>query len=96
MHEPANAAVEVGGAKLILGDSRELAPSIEADAVITDPVWPNAPEGMFEGVDPLRTFAAVMGNLHSSVRRIVVVMRCDSDPRFLRCIPPATRSFGLQ
>ena len=39
----------IGGAELWLGDAELLAPIFESDVTITDPVWPNCPEGLIEG-----------------------------------------------
>lgn len=75
------------GATLYLGDSREIVPIIGAcDALITDPVWPNAPDGMFPGCDnPSQLLGEVLSVSYSM--RIVVCLRNDSDPRFLAAVP---------
>lgn len=76
----------IGDATLYLGDCRDIAPLVTADAVITDPVWPNCPEGKIAGAsDPLGLWASALASL-PAWRRLVVVMRCDSDPRFLNAI----------
>ena len=65
-------------------DSRGL--SIDCDAIITDPVWPNAPDGMFDiDMAPVDLLAACLENV--TAKRVVVVLRFDSDPRFLRSVP---------
>jgi site-specific DNA-methyltransferase (adenine-specific)/modification methylase len=43
----------IGNATLYLGDCLEILPHLpKVDAVITDPIWPNAPAGMFGTADP--------------------------------------------
>lgn len=79
--------VVIGNATLILGDCREVLPELQADVLITDPVWPNCPAGLLQGSDdPAGLMAAAMAAMHP-VRRAVVVMRHDSDPRFLSAVP---------
>lgn len=78
-----------GGVAIYHGDAREVLPALApVGVVITDPVWPNAPLGMFPGVmDPLALFTAVAVHFPRLVRRVVVHMGCNSDPRFLSAIP---------
>lgn len=75
--------------KIITGDCRTVLPNIEhADVVITDPVWPNCPPGLLVGADrPAALFAEAVALLPKSVRALVVILRSDSDPRFLSSIP---------
>ena len=74
---------------LRLGDCLEVMKTLPigtVDAVITDPVWPNAPEGMFSGVpDPEGLLREALGLVEP--KRVVIVIRNDSDPRFLRAVP---------
>lgn len=73
----------IGGCHLILGDMREVAPTVETDVLVTDPVWPNAPADTVPGSnDPwgLWREAVVAFPRH---KRALIVMRSDSDPRFL-------------
>lgn len=74
---------------VITGDCREVLPTLtRADVVITDPVWPNCPEGLLQGWDrPADLLAEMCAALPGSVKRIVIVMRSDSDPRILTAIP---------
>lgn len=54
------------------------------DAVITDPVWPNCPEGLLHGWNyPHKLMVDMVGALPESIKRLVVILRSDSDPRFL-------------
>lgn len=79
--------VVIGNATLILGDCREVLPELQADVLITDPVWPNCPAGLLAGSDdPQGLMASAMAAMRP-VRRAVVVMRNDSDPRFLAAVP---------
>lgn len=77
-------------------DCREILPSLSAETIITDPVWPNS--SIFLNItDPeqLLTEALAM----AAVRRIVIHLGCDSDPRFLRAVPsnfPFIRSCLLE
>lgn len=74
--------------RILIGDARALVPTIGADAVITDPVWPNCPAGLLRGWseagDLLRETLEL---LPGSVKRLVIVLRSDSDPRFLSAVP---------
>lgn len=74
---------------LIHGDARQPLPSLAADigTVITDPVWPNALKGLHGAHGPLGLLSDVLGVLPSSVKRIVIQMRCDSDPFVLSAVP---------
>lgn len=77
----------IGDAELWLADCREVLPALQADALITDPVWPNCPRGLIPGSDdPFRLFReswAVMPRL----KRATIILRHDSDPRFLTPVP---------
>jgi site-specific DNA-methyltransferase (adenine-specific) len=75
---------EHAGIKLYHGDCREILPEIEAEAIITDPVWPNC-EHIFPGIDA----GSLLGQALSvaRVRRAAIQLGCNSDPRFLACVP---------
>jgi len=77
------------GVTLYLGDCREILPTLQGiDAVITDPVWPNVPEGLIIGSDrPHALFAEFCAAIPDSVKRLAIELRNDSDPRFLAPIP---------
>lgn len=78
----------IGGAILYLGDCRNILPTISrVDSVITDPVWPNCPLGLLPGSDdPLALFTSAWAVMPKTIRA-VIVMRHDSDPRFLAPVP---------
>jgi site-specific DNA-methyltransferase (adenine-specific) len=71
------------------GDARDSLPALGLrNAVcITDPVWPNMPEGMFDVADPVALFRDACRLLEPQIRRLVVQLGCDSDPRFLFAVP---------
>lgn len=74
--------------RFLHGDCRDLLPSPQGDVVITDPVWPNCPARLLEGADrPLELLAEMCAAIPEGVKRLVVVLRSDSDPRFLQAIP---------
>lgn len=72
------------GITIYHGDCREILPELEAEAIITDPVWPNC-EHVFPGVDA----PALLHEALSIARvvRAVIHLGCVSDPRFLGCVP---------
>ena len=72
---------------LYCGDSREILPEIppgSADVLLTDPVWPNcSPKIEIPGQHDKTLFPEVMAMLPAGLRRWIIVLGCDSDPRFL-------------
>jgi len=80
----------IGECRLLLGDCLEIQDGWYSDSLITDPVWPNAPDGMFEmafSAEELLSRALS----RASVKRMAIVMRTDSDPRILRAVPERYR-----
>jgi site-specific DNA-methyltransferase (adenine-specific) len=77
-------------------DACQIVSQLEADVCITDPIWPNAPREYYPWLDfdPQEVFAEVVMQLE--VKRLVVVMRSDSDPRFLQAVPPRYPFFRTQ
>ena len=87
----------IGEATLYFEDCREVLPTLgPVDAIITDPVWPNCPPDLLPGAtDPLALFRAAW-EVMPRAARAVVVMRHDSDPRFLAPVwLPYTRATWL-
>ena len=84
--------------KIITGDCREVIPGLQnIDVVITDPVWPNCPPGLLEGWDrPVELLREALAPLPDSVKRLVIVLRSDSDPRFLTAVPQRWKFICLQ
>jgi hypothetical protein len=74
------------GVTIYHGDSREILPTLVADAVITDPVWPNS-STLIEGHDrPWELFAEIAPHFVIA-KRLVLHLGCNSDPRILRYVP---------
>lgn len=69
------------------GDCRSVLPFIEAETLITDPVWPNAAVPLAGSDDPYGLFRESCELLGPSFKRIAVHLGCDSDPRFLLGVP---------
>ncbi len=84
---------EHGGITIYHGDARDLAGQLEAEAIITDPVWPNS---VFPKVEnPQELLAQVLARVRSGVERIVVELGCTSDPRFLAAVPARWSMFRV-
>lgn len=78
------------GVKLYLGDCRDVLfdPCIDGDVIITDPIWPNAPEGMFPWAgEPEVILKSALKELPTGVKRLAIQIGCNSDPRFLNGVP---------
>lgn len=73
------------GITLYHGDAREIVPFLAADALITDPVWPNC-EHVFPGIDARQLLADTL--VQAQVKTIVIHLGVRSDPRFLEAVPP--------
>lgn len=75
----------------------EVLPRLElAESIITDPVWPNCPQGLLVGSDdPWALFGRFWAHVKTP-SRAVFVMRHDSDPRMLNAVDlPYARSVQL-
>lgn len=71
----------------ICGDAVQLikkAPSYES--IITDPIWPNH-QKVFQSIDAAALLNSTLECAPDSVKRVVIVLGGDSDPRFLECVP---------
>ncbi|MEE3503856.1 DNA methyltransferase [Acidiphilium acidophilum] len=91
--------VTIGNAILHRADCRDVLDRIgPIDVILTDPVWPNCPAGLIPGSeDPYGLWRDTM-NLLPRIRRLITVLRCDCDPRFLATVPdrlPFFRSIQL-
>lgn len=78
----------IGNCVLYLGDCREIMPMLDrVDAIVTDPVWPNA-LSMLAGADrPKELFAEAAAHFAALADRLAVQLGCNSDPRFLDAVP---------
>ena len=74
--------------EVVHGDCMEVLPTVKrADVVITDPVWPGCPAGLIPGAgDAEGLLAGMLERLPASVKRLVIVLRTDVDPRFLSLV----------
>ena len=72
------------GIQIFNADCREILPQISAEALITDPIWPNC-EHIFPGVDAQALLHDALELSH--VSRVVVHLGIHSDPRFLAAVP---------
>ena len=86
--------VDLGEAVLYRGDCRDILPDLtSATVVLTDPVSPNCPAGLLPGSEgPLGLWRDAM-TVPPPVGRLVTVLRCDSDPRFLMPVPETMAFF---
>ena len=86
------------GVTIYHADCREVLTTLEAASVITDPVWPNVPIGseMKGKEDPAGLLWEALSLLHHSVSRLVIILRSDSDPRFLASVPLRWPYFNTQ
>ncbi len=81
-------STHIGNATLYLADCRRVLPTLAPDVILTDPVWPNCPANTVPGSnDPWELWRSTCA-IFPPVKRIIVCMRCDSDPRFLQHLPP--------
>ncbi|KKL95231.1 hypothetical protein LCGC14_1856720 [marine sediment metagenome] len=70
------------------GDCREILPLLKkVETISTDPVWPNALAALAGSEDPVKLFREFCSILPADLKRLVIEMGCDSDPRFLQCVP---------
>lgn len=72
------------GITIYHGDAREILSQLSAEALITDPVWPNC-EHVFPGIDAQALLATALAV--ANVTRVVIHLGMNSDPRFLQAVP---------
>lgn len=73
------------GIVIFNADCREILPSIKADAMITDPVWPNASVPLFGSDDPEGMFFEAWRKT-PDFKRAAIHLGCDTPPFFLKCV----------
>jgi hypothetical protein len=77
---------EHAGVTIYHGDCREILPCLpEANAIVTDPVWPNATADLAGKDDPEGLLRQALSLARAL--RLVVHLGCESDPRILRAVP---------
>lgn len=88
--------VQIGSCTLYRADCREMpAGALKVDTLISDPVWPNCPPGLLQGSeDPVGLLSGLLAKIEC--RRLVLVVRHDSDPRFFAAVPERWRFFRVQ
>lgn len=89
-HRAYGESKKIGEAQLIHGDSRKIDLIKSVDVIITDPVWPNAISSLSGAHNPYQLFLESIHNLSRFLKpegRIIIQLRCDSDPRILKAIP---------
>jgi hypothetical protein len=86
---------EEDGIVIYHGDCREVLPSLRAEALVTDPVWPNAAVPLYGSDDPLGMFTAMWAAFSELPKRAAVQLGCDSDPRFLSAVPASLPFFRV-
>ncbi len=94
MSGPTEPVVRVGQVALFCGDARALVEGMlitEETVLITDPVWPNSQRTSLQGrEDPSGLLRDVMERLvGAGLRRAIIILGVDSDPRFLSAVPAA-------
>lgn len=70
-------------------DSRlilEYISSDDIDVIITDPVWPDCKPEFSGSDDPVGLFSNVAAHFPRLTDRVIVILGCDTDPRFLNGI----------
>lgn len=75
---------------VVTGDCLDVLRTIPAgsvDAVVTDPVWPNAIETLAGSEDPVGLMETAAAAFPEGVKRLSVTLGSDSDPRFLWAVP---------
>lgn len=75
---------------IYFGDCLSILPDIgpdQVDVIMTDPVWPNALPELKGSADPYGLFAQTANYFPSIADRLIVILGCDSDPRFLLAVP---------
>ena len=73
------------GITIYHGDAREFG-ELRAEAIITDPIWPNSV--FSDDIDPKKLLMETLafGNFPGCTR-VAIHLGCDSDPRFLLAVP---------
>jgi DNA modification methylase len=70
------------------GDCREILPELQADVVVTDPVWPNCSAPLVGMDDPFLLLKETILLFPSGIKRLAIHLANYTDPRFLLAVPP--------
>jgi site-specific DNA-methyltransferase (adenine-specific) len=91
-----NLIYNIENIKLYCGDCREVMPKLQTrfSAIITDPIWPNVPAGMFNITESPYQILKEAADIFSGMSdRVIIQLGCDSDPRFLNSMPESLPFF---
>jgi hypothetical protein len=78
---------QIGSVTLYHADCRDILPCLEAQTVITDPVWPGA-EVPLKGRDHAGwLLRSTLQLLPCGAERLAIQLGCDTDSRFLDAVP---------
>lgn len=80
----------IGEATIIHADARKVSLNEPVDVILTDPVWPNAIDELVGSHDPFTLLTESLLHLSQYLTpkgRIIIHLRCDSDPRILNAVP---------
>ena len=82
---------KIGNTLLIHGDSQAIADKVNTtvDVVLTDPVWPKALVDLPGSSNPFSLLKKVLEQLKrllAPTGRIIIQLRCDTDPRLLSAV----------
>lgn len=69
------------------GDCRKILPNLQADVVITDPVWPNCSAPLAGNNNPEKLLEETVQLFPSGIKRFAIHLANYTDPRFLLVIP---------
>lgn len=78
------------------GDASEILSYLNKnfEVIITDPVWPNAPNHLISGREtPCQIFQKSAFHFDRLAQRVIIQLGCNSDPRFLNAIPQKLQYF---
>jgi DNA methylase len=75
-------------------DCREVLSGLDAETIITDPVWPNATANLVGRHDPYSLLQEAL-SVAPKQKRLAIQLGCDSDPRFLMAVPQSWKFFRV-
>lgn len=68
-------------------------PDNSVDVILTDPPWPDTQVNF--AADPVKLFAQFARQAARLTERLIVILGCDTDPRFLGSVPPGLPFFRI-